>query len=165
MNKILKLAVPALTLIPYAAQAQCPVCTAAVLVGLEGARRMGVDEAIVGVWAGGLFLALIFMVWNIMRSKGVKNPLWYLLPVVGPVAVLVTMWMLKIGFGVGTLFGVDKFLLGILVGAVVFFIATRWYFRLKKKNGGKSWFPFQKVVWPVSALLIASAVFAAIIYL
>jgi hypothetical protein len=165
MLKILKFVTPVLCLIPSAAKAVCPVCTAAVLVGLEGARRTGVDETIVGVWAGGLFLALVMLVWTIMRKNGVKNPLWYLLPPLGPISLLISMWMMDFGFGAGVKLGVDKFLLGVIAGAIAFFIAAKWHMNIKRKNSGKSWFPMQKVVWPVGALVIVSAIFAGIIYL
>ncbi len=35
-----------------AAMAVCPVCTVAVGAGLEGARLLGVDDVITGIWAG-----------------------------------------------------------------------------------------------------------------
>ena len=34
-----------------AAGAVCPVCTVAVGAGLEGARLLGVDDVITGIWA------------------------------------------------------------------------------------------------------------------
>ena len=40
--------------------AVCPVCTVAVGAGLEGARLLGVDDVITGIWAGGLTLSLFF---------------------------------------------------------------------------------------------------------
>ena len=168
MKKILKFLAPAILLMPRAAYAvPCPICTATVLVGLEGARRMGVDYSIIGVWAGGLFLALILIAWSFMRKQGIANPLWYLLPPMGPISLLLTMWILPGGlqFGVHTLFGIDKFLLGVLVGIPAFYAAIKWHMNIKKKNGGKSWFPLQKVVWPVGALIIMSTIFAGIVYL
>ena len=35
------------------AHSVCPVCTIAVGAGLEGARLIGIDDIITGIWAGG----------------------------------------------------------------------------------------------------------------
>ena len=56
----------------------------------------------------------------------------------------------------GVLIGI---VLGIVIGSLVFIGATLWYDNIKKKNNGHAWFPFQKVVWPVGALLIFSFIF------
>jgi hypothetical protein len=165
MKKIFGLAASVLTLAPRAVMAACPVCTAAILVGLEGARRAGLDYSIVGVWAGGAFTAVVFWIWTMMKKHGVKNPFWYLLPPIGPLSLAVTMWMSRFVFGSSTLFGIDSFLLGIVSGVTVFVAAIKWHLLIKRRNGGKSWFPMQKVVWPVSALAIVSLVLAAIVYL
>jgi hypothetical protein len=53
----------------------------------------------------------------------------------------------------------DKLLLGIVVGSVAFWFGAEWYFHLKEKNGGRAYFPFQKVVMPVSPLIIMSIAF------
>ncbi len=59
----------------------------------------------------------------------------------------------------------DRFLLGVVVGTVAFWMGARWYVKIKRDNGGHARFAFQKVVVPLSFLMIATAVFAAIIYL
>ncbi|MCL2439962.1 MAG: hypothetical protein FWD15_05655 [Alphaproteobacteria bacterium] len=168
VKNILKFAAPAAFFAPTAANATCPICTAVVLVGLEGARRAGVDNSIIGVWTAGFFMAVIFWVWSAMRNKGVKNPLWYLVPPAGPIGLLMLLWFVPgspLEFGTQTLAGIDKFLVGLIAGGSAFFFAVKWHRRIKRENGGKSWFPLQKVVWPLSALSIVSLVFAAIVYL
>jgi len=55
--------------------------------------------------------------------------------------------------------GVDKLLIGIIVGSFGFWFGAEWYFDLKKKNGGHAHFPFQKVVMPISSLIIMSIIF------
>ena len=58
-----------------------------------------------------------------------------------------------------TLWGMDKFLLGIIVGTIAFYGGARWYVQIKRKNGGHAQFAFQKVVVPLSFLVIATVVF------
>lgn len=57
------------------------------------------------------------------------------------------------------MWGIDKLLIGIIVGSVAFFLSSIWYDYLKAKNEGHAHFPFQKVAMPVAALAILSAVF------
>ena len=148
------------------ALAVCPVCTIAVGVGLEGMRILGVDDVITGIWAGGLILSMIMWTAGFMHRKGVKNGYWYLFMLAVYVLLVASVWWLpNVHFGAETFMGIDKFLFGIIVGAVVFYAAAKWHAAIKKSNGGASWFPMQKVVWPVGALTIATAIFACVIYL
>ena len=147
-----------------AADAFCPVCTVAVGAGLEGARVLGVADVITGLWAGGLMLSLAAWTANYMRSRGIKNRLLFLLNYVVYYGLLALIYFLPVGhptlrFNATTLWGVDQFLLGAIVGSVVFWLAGKWYERIKKNNGGHAWFPFQKVVWPLGALAIATLIF------
>jgi hypothetical protein len=57
------------------------------------------------------------------------------------------------------LWGVDKLLLGIILGTIGFFAGAIWYEYLKKKNGGHAHFPFEKVVLPVAPLIVLSVIF------
>ena len=151
-----------------AAHAFCPVCTVAVGAGLEGARVLGVDDVITGLWAGGLMLSLSAWTANYMATHGIKNRFLYLLNYVVYYGLLALIYVLPVGnptlrFNATTLWGVDSFLLGVIVGSIVFWLAGKWYQNIKAKNGGHAWFPFQKVVWPLGALLIATLIFWFII--
>ncbi|MBR2273464.1 MAG: hypothetical protein IJ864_01325 [Alphaproteobacteria bacterium] len=48
----------------------CAVCTVAVGASLEIARRMGVDDAVVGVWAGAFLMLLGYWTLKWMDKKG-----------------------------------------------------------------------------------------------
>jgi len=56
-------------------------------------------------------------------------------------------------------YGIDKLLLGIITGSIAFYFGAVWYYYLKQKNNGHAYFPFQKVVVPVSPLIILSIIF------
>ncbi len=150
------------------AHAFCPVCTVGVAAGLEGARVLGVSDVITGLWAGGLMLSLAAWTENYMRAHGITNWLLILLNYVVYYGILALIYVLPAGhptrvFNVTTLWGVDEFLLGVVVGSLVFWLAGKWYERIKANNGGHAWFPFQKVVWPLGALLIVTLVFVLIL--
>ncbi|MBO7509315.1 MAG: hypothetical protein J6T57_03515 [Alphaproteobacteria bacterium] len=143
------------------AMAVCPVCTVAVGAGLEGARLLGVDDVITGVWAGGLTLSLFLWTASWLKRHGVNNVFWgIIVPFVVYYALLGMVYLMPdIHFGANTLWGVDKFLLGTIVGTICFWIGARWYLGIKERNGGHARFPFQKVVMPISLLLVATVVF------
>lgn len=150
------------------ADAVCPVCTIAIGAGLEGARMLGVKDVLTGIWAGGLTVSLIGWTANYMRKKGVKNPIWYILNAVVYTALLAAVYVFPHGNPVvkwwdNCMWGIDQFLLGILVGAATFIIMEVWYVNIKKKNGGHALFPFQKVAMPFGGLLIMTGIFWAII--
>ena len=146
---------------PIVASAVCPVCTVAVGAGLEGARLIGVDDVITGIWAGGLTLSLTLWTIGWLKKRGVTSVLWsVIVPFVVYYALLGAVYLLPdVTFGANTLWGMDKFLLGIIVGTVCFWIGARWYISIKKNNGGHAMFAFQKVVMPISLLLVATLVF------
>ncbi len=144
-----------------AAWAVCPVCTVAVGAGLEGARLLGVDDVITGIWAGGLTLSLFFWTAGWLKKRGVTSVLWQIVvPFVVCYALLAAVYLMPgVTFGANTLWGIDKFLLGIIVGTVAFYFGARWYTKIKRENGGHAKFAFQKVVVPLSFLVVVTAIF------
>lgn len=165
LTKVLLSSLGAFAVFTSVAHAVCPVCTIAVGAGLEGARLLGVDDVISGIWAGGLTLSLFFWTASWLKKKGVTSTFWQIVvPFVIYYALLGCVYFLpSIQYGACTLWGMDKLLLGIIVGTVVFYLGTLLHAKIKKSNGGKSKFPFQKVVLPFGMLVIASLVFAIII--
>ena len=144
-----------------AAWAVCPVCTVAVGAGLEGARLLGVDDVITGIWAGGLTLSLFFWTVGWLKKRGVTN-VWLLivLPLVVYYGLLGAVYLMPgVTFGAQTLWGIDKFMLGVIVGTLAFYLGARWYVKIKRDNGGHAKFAFQKVIVPLSFLLVATLVF------
>lgn len=62
------------------------------------------------------------------------------------------------GIPLNTLWGVDKIFLGIVAGSVAFMIGI-WADKYQRKVKEKIFFPFQKVIFPVVALMTASLIF------
>ena len=150
------------------AAAVCPVCTIAIGAGLEGMRILGVKDVLTGIWAGGLTVSLIGWTANYMRKHGVKNIFWYILNIVLYVGLLAGVYFFPANNPIvkwwdNCMWGIDQFLLGILVGATTFVVMELWYLHIKKKHGGHALFPFQKVVMPFVGLLIMTGIFWAII--
>lgn len=145
----------------FPAQAVCPVCTVAVGACVGLAQYFGIDDTISGIWIGGLIVSMIAwtVAWlesNNIKFKGRKISLtaaYY------AVIIIPLYWQGLIGHPFNKIWGVDKLLPGIIFGSALFLTAVYLNDFLKKKNGGKVYFPFQKVVVPVIVLGILSSVF------
>ena len=167
MKKLL-LALVLVVLASSVAEAVCPVCTIAIGAGLESMRILGVKDVLTGIWAGGLTVSLIGWTANYMYKHNIRNAFWYVLNVLFYVSLLFSVYFVPFGNPVvkwweNCMWHMDQFMLGTLVGAATFVIMELWYMRIKKRNGGHAWFPFQKVVMPFIGLLFMTGVFWTII--
>jgi len=140
----------------------CPVCTVTVIAGLGISRLLGIDDLITAIWIGGLILSLSFITVNWISKKWpkLKSKYYYF-----PTFVLMYLFVLiplkldgTIGIVRNTMWGVDKIILGITIGSAALLLGALAdkYQRVKFK---KIFFPYQKVVFPVLALVISSLVF------
>ncbi|MFA5131446.1 MAG: hypothetical protein WC467_03390 [Patescibacteria group bacterium] len=168
MKKLFYISLPALAFFALPAKAICPVCIVAVGAGLGLSEYLGIDDTIAGVWIGGMIVAMIAWTINWLNGKNwkfINKDLRDVLITI--IYYLMVIWPLMsrniIGHPWNKLFGIDKLVLGIAVGSLGFLGATLWYSDIKKNNGGHAQFPFQKVVWPVGALLILSFAFYLLI--
>ncbi len=147
------------------AWAVCPVCTVAVGAGIGLSRWLGIDDTISGIWIGGLTVSFILWTLDWLNKKNYLFPgqrllttLFYYALVVFPLYFLKDIW-----HPLNTLWGINRLLLGILVGSLVFLLGVFSHNYLKRKNTNKSYFPFQKVALPVGLLLFGSLAFYLLI--
>ncbi|KKS95800.1 MAG: hypothetical protein UV71_C0003G0034 [Microgenomates group bacterium GW2011_GWC1_43_13] len=140
----------------------CPVCTVTVIAGLGISRLLGIDDLITAIWIGGLILSLSFITIDWIKKKWPKLKLKYYY---FPTFILMYLFVFipfklngTIGIVRNTMWGVDKIILGIIIGsaALLLGVLTDKYQRVKFK---KIFFPFQKVFFPVLALIITSLIF------
>lgn len=147
------------------AYAVCPVCTVAVVGGLGLSRWLGIDDSITGVWTGGLMISLTL--WTVSWLEK-KNFTW--LKRIGNTAryvLIFLFWILFtyvplwysgiIGHPFNRIFGIDKLIFGSIVGAGAFLLGV-WADKKEREIKGQILFNFQRVVFPVTALVIASLV-------
>lgn len=172
MKKIIKiisfLSVPVLFLIsPTNTYAVCPVCTVAVIGGLGLSRFLGIDDAVSGVWVGGLLVSLSFWFVDWLIKKGyVKKVIkkigrnisitisYLLLFAITFIPMVETNF---IGHPVNKIWGIDKLIFGTVIGTGTFLLGV-YADKKERKLKGKQLFQFQRVVFPVVALVIASAI-------
>lgn len=163
-NKIINASVIALFAIflwAECAQAVCPVCTVAVGAGVGLSRYLGIDDTIAGLWIGGLVVSMIMWTLNWLQKKNyIFKGKEILVSFIYYGLIIVPLFHMEImGHPFNTMWGMDKLLLGIIIGSIFFFLGGVWYFYLKKKNSGHAYFPFQKVVMPIAPLIVLSIFF------
>ena len=145
---------------PSRAYAVCPVCTVAVAAGLGISRWIGIDDSVTGVWIGGLILSSGLWLADWIGKKGWKIPYPKLLSIfIMALFVIPSLyWSKMIGIRGNILWGMDKVLLGTLIGFVVFLLGVgvdKW---LRTTHEGKVYIYYQKVIAPVFLLTVSSFV-------
>jgi hypothetical protein len=146
----------------------CPVCTVTVIAGLGISRLIGIDDTITSMWIGGLILSVSFWLLGWLHKKRwlakindkkTKSAVETLIIVLMYLLVLIPLKLNhSIGIPGNTLWGIDKIILGTSVGSI-FFLLSLWADKRERKVRGKQLFKFQKVIFPVSTLLIISILF------
>jgi hypothetical protein len=148
-------------LVPLAVFAVCPVCTFAVGAGIGLAQCLCIDDVITGIWIGGLLVSLMAWTINWLNNKNIRFYGRKILVVILYYGIAIFPLYIKelIGHELNQLWGIDKILLGVSIGSVVFFISVILYDHLKRNNENKAYFPLQKVVMPILSLLLVSVIF------
>lgn len=144
------------------ASAVCPICTVAVGAGVGLSRYLGVDDAVIGIWVGALTASMSMWTINWFDGKKWQFP-WYKEVTTAVYYALVVLPLPFMGLSGRPMIafealGIDKLLLGIICGSVVFWLAASAYDAYKARFG-KALFPFQKVAMPVGSLALLSLVF------
>ena len=161
-NKIIKItSFLGLVLLPLKTFAVCPVCAVAVGAGIGLSRYLGIDDVVTGLWIGGLTVAMVMWTLDYLARKGWRFKFDILTVTVGYYLLIVVplYFMDLIGHPLNVFWGIDKIVLGTLIGSLALWGASMWYESLKKNNAGHAYFPFQKVAMPVLSLAILSAIF------
>jgi hypothetical protein len=131
------------------AHAVCPVCTVTVAGGLGISRWLGIDDAVTGIWIGGLIISGGLWLADWLGKKGWKASYREIISVgLFLLFILPPLFWAKMAS--------DNLLLGIFTGSVVFLSGLRLDRWLRAANCGKVFVNYQKVIVPVFLLLLAS---------
>ena len=163
----------ALTLILPSISAHCPLCTGGAVVGVGVTRSLGVDDSIVGLFAGAVIVSTVLWFNKWLFKKNIKIPFQETLLVILSflsfaipfyLGGLITNFdMVKsmpeyhsmLGMGV---FGIDKLLFGMIVGSIFVWGAFKFSDFIKEKKGRVLWH-FQGVSFMFITLLVLSLIF------
>ncbi|NMD00072.1 MAG: hypothetical protein GYA62_10170 [Bacteroidales bacterium] len=140
----------------------CPVCTVTVVAGLGISRLLGIDDVVTSMWIGAFILSFSFVTIDWINKKWPNfNKNYYFFPTF----ILMYLFVLipfkldgTIGIVRNTLWGIDKIILGMTLGSVIFLIGI-WADKFQRKKFPKIFFPYQKVIFPITVLLLASFIF------
>jgi len=158
--KILSIITIAITLLlfPAKAYAVCPLCTIAVGAGLGLSRALGIDDLITSLWIGALIISSGLWLGDWLARKKVSLPYSKLIAVLGMYIITLPFLYITHIFGIvgNTLFGIDKIVLGISFGSLLFLLAVLSDSLLRRRNNGKVVVYYQKVLLPLLYLTLAS---------
>jgi len=142
----------------------CPVCTIAVAGGVGLCKYLGIDDLISGTWIGALIFSL--SLWTIEWLNKIKIKFLFRKPLIFAfwygIVIFPLMKIGIIGHPQNRFLGVDKLIFGIFSGTIAFLLSIFIENYLRKKNQGRVYFKFQKVIIPISFLIILSLIFSQI---
>ncbi len=170
MKKIFSfiLIIISLILIP-SVLAHCPLCTGAVIAGAAGAKYLGFDAIIVGIFVGGAAFSL--GVWMSRLIKKHYLPFQSLLIIIitflltvlpASAAISDTLYLpVQLPGYIGSIFNniysLNRILFGNIIGGVITLFSYKAHLAIKKLKG-KVLLPFQGIVLTVLALVITSII-------
>jgi len=143
------------------AHAFCPICTIAVGGTLVLLERFGVDNTVSGLWIGALSLSMIYWTNDWLKARRYYTKLIGLLVHLFYYgSIIIPLWMTGIiGQPEKRIWGIDKVIVGMALGSILFFGGVWLADVIKKNNNNKVYFPFQKIVISLVPLIILSIIF------
>ncbi len=135
----------------------CPVCTVAIAGSLTIARKLGVDDCIVGLWAGALLAMLGYWTIRFLDKHGWTFWGYKTLSMVVCVSMAGMVYVKDLTYTPNVILGflyIDYFLFAVLLGAFALMFGVNFYAWMKAKNGGHAHFPFEKVFVPIALLAL-----------
>lgn len=125
-------------------------------------RFLGIDDVITSLWIGAFVLSVSFITiaWIAKKwPRSLINNYGVLIITLVYFLVLIPLVLNKsIGISTNTLWGIDKIILGTFIGSLVFLLGIFLDKRVREIYK-KQFFSFQRVVFPVLALIITSFIF------
>jgi len=138
-----------------------PLCAIGIAGGLWLSKLLGIDDITLGLWIGALILSVSVQLNKFLIKKGKNFRFSFGI-------ILVASWLLsflpiwtKLNWEPASLFcWLPRVISGSLIGMIILFVSD-WLDNiiLKKFHQDKVYFPYQRVIIPLIALIIISAIF------
>ncbi len=140
-------------LLASSVNAQCPVCIVTLGGGMLLARKFGVDDFLMSLWLSALNTAFAFWLVTKIKVKFLNNPLilslaFYL------TSIAYFYFSSQLIITDNLLLGINKIILGLTLGALAVIGAYFTDRYLRSQNNGKVYIYYQKVILPVSYILL-----------
>ncbi|MBI4017652.1 MAG: hypothetical protein HY366_01755 [Candidatus Aenigmarchaeota archaeon] len=150
--------------------AHCPLCTAATGALVATSRVAGLDDVITGTFLGAFTVSTAFWLARAVSSRLRAHKSRYARLSAHPyvlttASLALTLAGLQLSGILSVfaprIFGVDKLLLGTVLGAVVSVAAFELHSTIRRSNGGRNHIPFQGIVLPLLILIVIDALLYA----
>ncbi|MFA5532077.1 MAG: hypothetical protein WDA13_00570 [Candidatus Shapirobacteria bacterium] len=143
------------------AYAQCPVCVITVGGGMFLAKKLGIDDFLVSLWISGLNTAISFWLAPKIKNRVLSSPIILSL-LMFALTLSYFIFTNQTGSSTNQILGLDKIIFGQSVGLLIWFLGIFVDRKSRVLNGGKILFPYQKVIFPISILIIFTLIFKLI---
>ena len=137
--------------------AHCPLCTGAVVAGAIGAKYLGLDITILGIFVGAFAIST-----GLWAARKIKNYfkyqnalimiLMFLFTIIPALAFVKDMTYVSL---LGKVYFLNKLLIGSILGGLVTILAYKFHNYIKLKHG-RVFFPYQSIVLTVLLLVLSS---------
>ncbi|MEK6835678.1 MAG: hypothetical protein AABX55_01530 [Nanoarchaeota archaeon] len=156
-KRLLALVVTSFFLLVTTVSAHCPLCTGAVVAGAVGARYLGLDITIVGIFSGAFAISLALWINRKLKTyfKYQKTLIIigiFLLTILPALAFVKDATYINL---FNKLYFVNKLLLGSIIGGIITLFAYYLHNYIKLKFG-KVIIPFQGVILTILLLILVS---------
>ena len=143
----------------------CPVCVVAIGAGLGFSRWFGIDDVISSIWIGAFMVSLISWTLIFMRKKNWNFHDDGIIITLSCIALtyIPLYYAGIVGHSENQIWGIDKIIFGSFTGGFMVYVGHWLHAYLKKINNNKSFFNYQRVVVPVTVLLLTSIILWIII--
>lgn len=140
----------------------CPVCIVTIGGGLYLAEVFKIDTLLIAIWISGLNSVIAIWLGKIFKKGKYDLPyLWTTLFYILTVAYFLSTK--EIVLTKNLFWGINKTLLGLTVGFLIVALSNYIDQMIRKHHNGKVLFFYQKVIIPVSLLIISTIIFKLLI--
>ncbi len=138
----------------------CPVCTVGIAAGVGLSRWLGFSDAVSGLWIGAAIFAFSIATarWLAKKAKETDFRLLFIISLAGwwILTIMPLRWTGIISADSPKILGLNDLFFGALLGVAAAKLAAVLESRIREFKNGKVVFPYQKVIIPISILVIAS---------
>ncbi len=140
----------------------CIVCTVAIGASLSIARKLGISDSIVGLWAGALLTLLGYWTILFFDKKNWNFKFRNTLLMILSISMIFAIYINEVKYTPKIILYflyLDPILFSTFIGSLIFVYSQKLYQYMKAKNNNHAHFPFEKVVLPFLFLSIVSLFF------
>jgi hypothetical protein len=140
----------------------CPVCIITIGGGLYLAEVFKIDSLLIAIWISGLNSVIAIWLGKIFKNGKYNFPyLWTSIFYI--FTVFYFLYTKEIVLSKNLFWGMNKTLLGLTIGFSIVVVSNYLDQVIRNNNNGKVLFFYQKVIIPVSLLIISTIIFKFLI--